>query len=221
MRRLAQPDVLKAAAIGALLTTLLSYPRLSAWTTRPFPIWYLEAVLFFTSIVLWAFVFAWHTQYTQRPVITFNLSLSLFALATAAGVLAAVGQYFLLDPTLRIKAPEDYPKSFDEWLAMTLFILAFTQLFLLFAPFAWLVRLFKNPRVAVVLTLFFGVLIFFIRMRSFSPSLSPTLFLTIITVRIVAGLMLIWLYLRGGLILVWWVGLLVEARHLLSLNSQN
>jgi hypothetical protein len=35
----------------------------------------------------------------------------------------------------------------------------------------------------------------------------------------VAGVCLVWLYLRGGMVLVWWLGLLVEARHLLSLHQ--
>jgi hypothetical protein len=61
MRRLADPNVLRSAILAALLTTLACAPRVLLWTTRPYTLGYLEAVLFFGSIVLWAFVFAWHT----------------------------------------------------------------------------------------------------------------------------------------------------------------
>ena len=72
MRRLAEPEVLKSAAMAAAAGSLACYPRLALWPGRPYPMWYLEAVLFFGGLVLWAFVFAWHTKYTDQPVFNFK-----------------------------------------------------------------------------------------------------------------------------------------------------
>src|SRR5262249_44642856 len=156
-RRLAQPEVLKASAIASLLTALACVPRLLLWTDRNAPIWYLEAVLFLGGMVLWGFVFAWHTAYTQRPVFTLKVSPALLVLAPMAGIGAGVGPRFLLDPILRVRTPEAYPTNFEQWLAKTLFSLSFLQLFLVFAPFAWLMRLIRKPAVAAVLTVLLGV----------------------------------------------------------------
>jgi hypothetical protein len=54
--------------IAAAISALVCYPRLSLWANRVYPLWYLEAVLLLGGTVLWAFVFAWHTKYTGRPV---------------------------------------------------------------------------------------------------------------------------------------------------------
>ena len=63
-----------------------------------YPAWYLEAVVLLGSILLWGFVFAWHTQYTQRPVFTLNVALAPLALATLTGLAAALFWHFALDP---------------------------------------------------------------------------------------------------------------------------
>jgi hypothetical protein len=188
VRHLVQPRTLRLAGIAALATTLACYPRLSLWGNRSAPLWYLEAVIFFCAIVLWGFVFAWHTTYTQRPVLTLKLEPRRFAIVTVVGIAVATGLHLFLDPTLRLKTPEDYPVDPEQWFALVLFSLAFNQLFLVFAPFAWLIRLFKNQWVAVGLTVLFGAVILAV---SF--------------------------YLRGGVLLSWWWTLLIEARHLLDL----
>ena len=153
VRRLADPTVLKSAALAALGSAVLCYPRFALWPARRAPIWYLEAVMFFGGIVLWAFVFAWHTRYTERPVFTMRWSPTLFGAATLAGVLAAIGMHEFIDASLRAQTPEDYPASFTQWLAMTLFSLSFAQLFLVFAPVAWLMRLCRNRTAAMALTM--------------------------------------------------------------------
>jgi hypothetical protein len=220
VRRLAQPEVLKSAVFAALLTALASWPRLAFWADKKLPTWYLETFVFLGSIVLWGFVFAWHTEYTQRPVLTFNLSIPLFVVTTVIGVLAAISQLHFLDPILRAKIPDEYPDNFEEWLAMTLFTLSFGLLFLIFAPFAWLIRLLRNRSVSLVLTVLFTVLVMVLglKRRSATVTFSPELISMLILGRLVAGVCLVWLYLRGGLVLVWWLGLLVEARHLLGLH---
>ena len=163
MRNLAQPRVLKLAGIASLVTALACYPRLSLWLNRSAPIWYLEAVIFFCGIVLWGFVFAWHTPYTHRPVFTLKMEPRLFITVTLAGIAVATAFHLFLDPALRLKMPEDYPADLRQWLAMVLFSLAFNQLFLIFAPFAWLMRLFQNRRVATVLTVLFGAFVLTIK----------------------------------------------------------
>jgi hypothetical protein len=218
MRRLAQPDVLKSAIIAALVGAVLCCPRLVLWSTRNYPLWYLEAVLFFCGIVLWGFVFAWHTHYSGRPVFTVKWSLPLFATATIVGILAAVGMHYWVDPTMRAKTPEAYPASLEQWIAMTLFSLACSQLLVLFAPFAWLIRLFRDRRTAMVLTVFFGIALLSIKLYSLATPLPWLLFVQVAAARMIGGFLAVWFYLRGGVLLVSWMALLMEARLLAGLG---
>jgi len=73
MRDLIRPELIRPTACAALATAILCLPRLSLWTSRVYPIWYLEAVIFTGSFVLWGFVLAWDSKYTGRPVFTLNL----------------------------------------------------------------------------------------------------------------------------------------------------
>src|SRR5689334_12142478 len=111
MRSLAQPEVLRSAAIAASISGLVCYPRFALWVNRPFPIWYLEAVLLLGGTVLWAFVFGWHTKYTGRPVFTLKLDPLSLLLASAAGLSAAALLYFFVDPQQRLKNPNEYPAN--------------------------------------------------------------------------------------------------------------
>src|SRR5258708_40307359 len=86
MRALAEPKVLRSALIAALLSALVCFPRLSLWSTRVYPLWYLEALLFLGGTVLWAFVFAWHTNYTGLPVFTSDVRRGAFLAASCAGL---------------------------------------------------------------------------------------------------------------------------------------
>ena len=214
VRRLAQPEVLKFAGIAALLTALLCYPRLYLWTDRRYPLWYLEAILFLGSIVLWSFVFAWHTFYTRRPVLTLKIPPWLFTATTLAGVAAGLWDRLFLDPHLRLQVPQEYPANLVEWLARTLFHLSFLQLFVTFAPFAWLMRLVHNQAVAVALTVSFGTVILVLFNRSLPAPVSAGLFSVLVVGRLVMGCLTLWIYLRGGLLLAWWWGLLFEVRLL-------
>jgi hypothetical protein len=218
MRSLAQPEVLKSAATAALLSSLACYPRLLLWLKRPYALWYLEAVLFLCGIVLWAFVFGWHTKYTRRPVFTVKMGLVPFVGATLAGVAIAILFHGWLDPSLRLRTPEDYPTTVEQWLAQTLFTLAFTQLYLVFAAFAWFMRLFQNIGMAAVLTVLFGVLVLAIKNHA-SPTPMPTpLLLGLLASRVAMGALSVYFYLRGGVLLAWWWGLLLQTRHLWKLQ---
>ena len=192
MRNLAQPRVLKLAGIASLVTALACYPRLPLWLNRSAPIWYLEAVIFFCGMVLWGFVFAWHTLYTHRPVFALKVEPRLFITVTLAGIAVATAFHLFLDPALRLIMPEDYPANLNQWLALALFSQDFNQLFFIFAPFAWLMRLLQNQRVATLE------------------------FATLLAGRSGMGFLSVSFYLRGGVLLSWWWTLLVEARNLLD-----
>jgi hypothetical protein len=194
---------------------LACYPRLSLWGNRSAPLWYLEAVIFFCAIVLWSFVFAWHTTYTKQPVFTFKLEPRLFALVTVTGIAVAAGLHLFFDPSLRLKIPEEYPANPEQWFALVLFSLAFNQLFLVFAPFAWLIRLFQNQWVATGLTVLFGVLVLAIKIRHIPTPIPDPLFATLLAGRVAMGFLAVSFYLRGGVLLSLWWTFLVEARHLL------
>jgi hypothetical protein len=181
----------------------------------------LEAVIFFCGIVLWGFVFAWHALYTHRPVFTLKLEYAPFIAATLAGIAIATVFHLFLDPALRLKMPEAYPANLRQWLAMALFSLAFNQLFLVFAPFAWLVRLFQNQRVATVLTVLFGAFVLTIKCRSATTPIPSLLFATLLAVRIGMGFLSVSFYLRGGVLLSWWWTLLIEARNLLDVAGNS
>src|SRR2546422_6201918 len=109
MRSLAQPEVLRRAAIAASISALVCYPRLSLWANRAYPLWYLEAVLLLGGTVLWAFVFAWHTKYAGRPVFSLKVEPVPLGVATCSGLTAAVVLYFFVDPAMRLRSPEEYP----------------------------------------------------------------------------------------------------------------
>jgi hypothetical protein len=217
MRHLAQPRVLILAGTAALATTLACYPRLSLWVNRAYPLWYLEAVLFFCTTVLWGFVFAWHTSYTRRPVFALKVEPRWFITVTVAGIVVATALHLFLDPSLRLRMPEDYPADPNQWLALVLFSLALNQLLLVFAPFAWLVRLLHNQRAATALTVLLGTVVLAIKIQSLSTPVPPALFAALLAGRIAMGFLAVTFYLRGGVLLSWWWTLLIEARHLLDL----
>ncbi|HWD91210.1 MAG TPA: hypothetical protein VG938_02560 [Verrucomicrobiae bacterium] len=214
MRRLAQPKVMTRAAVAAASGALLCLPRMILWGKRPFALWYLEATLFLGGFVLWAFVFAWHTEYTHRPVFTLKIKSPIFTAATCAGVACMLILHFFLDAPMRSVNPGEYPTDFAGWLAAALFGLAFADLFLIFAPYAWLMRLVRNERVAAGLTVAFGVGVWLLKFHSSPHTIPGTLFCELFAMRLAQGILGVWFYLRGGVLLVWWLGLVIEARHL-------
>ncbi len=217
MRNLAQPRVLKSAALAALVTALASLPRVSQWPERPYLTWYLETMIFLGCLVLWGFVFAWHTAYSGRPVFTLKLGAAPLALTTVAGIIVAIALRHLLDPSLRVALPEDFPKTPAQWLAMTLFGLCFTQLFLLFAPLAWALRVFQNRPFAISFTILFGVFVVLLKEDRSATRLPGSLLVWFVLARVVEGLLSVYLYWRGGVILACWWSLLLRARLLIDL----
>lgn len=201
-----------------MASALACYPRLSLWLTRSYPLWCLEMAIFLCGIILWAFVFAWHTPYTNRPVFTLKVGPKLFIAVTLAALAVAMILHLFIDPPFRLKAPEDYPADLKQWCAGVLFSLAFMQLFLVFAPFAWLIRLFKDRWIAISLTVLLGAAVSVLKMVSSGMSISFPLFSLFLFIRISMGLLSVLFYLRGGALLTWWLCLLLESRHLPDLN---
>jgi hypothetical protein len=214
MRHLLHPRVLSLASVAALASALACYPRLSLWQDPRAPIWYLEAVIFLCGIILWSFVFAWHARYTGRPVFVLKPGLKPFFTVTAAGILTAAIFRWWLDPSLRSLTPDEYPADLKHWAATVLFSLGLTQLFLIFAPYAWLMRLFKRPRVAISLTALFGTGVLALKIDSLLTPIPSALLASMLVGRVVIGFLTVLFYLRGGITMVWWWTLLLAARLL-------
>jgi hypothetical protein len=218
MRALGRPEVIKSAFMAALLTGLASYPRLTHGPGLKYPAWYLECLLFLGSMVLWAFAFAWYTRYSGRPLFILKMGWKPFALATGVGIVTAVLVSFG-DPALRARSPQDYPTTLSDWVAMTLFSLAFTQLFLVFAPFSWALRLFQRVSPAILVTVLFGLFVLAVKNRAPPTPIPSGMLLNLLLFRIIAGLVSVYFLLRGGVLLVWWWSLLLQSRHLLHLAN--
>jgi hypothetical protein len=221
MRHLLQPRVLQNAVVASLASAAVSYPRLVLWFTRPAPVWYLEATIFICGIILWGFVFAWHPPYTGRPVLTTRIEPKPFITATLLAVFLAVFYALILDPYLRTKLPDEYPPDVNHWLAYVGFALGFNQLFLIFAPCDWSLRLVKRPWLAIVMTAIFGVCVHALNISAQHVDIAPLLLAALLACRFVMGALLVWFYLRGGLLFAWWWTLVLESRHLIQLMGGN
>jgi hypothetical protein len=218
MRLLFQPQVLNRAAPASLVSALACYPRLCLWTHRPelLPIWYMEAAIFVCGVLLWGSVFAWHEAYTHRPIFICKQEFMPVMAVTLAGILTGLAFRAWVDPSLRAQFPEDYPKDMRNWLASLAFLLTFTQLFVVFATFDWLIRLVRNRWLAAGLLGAFGAAWLLQQVCQLHGVVPPGLLTALLLGRMAAGFWVVALYLRGGVWLVSWWSLLVYARHLLD-----
>ena len=221
MRDLAKTEVIKSAVIAALLGCLACYPRVDIWSDRPYPIWYLELLLVLGGFVFWAFVFAWHTKYTNRPVFNFKPGPTSFSIVTLTAMLLAGLQCWIFDPPLRARFPNEYPSNAHELIATILFSLSFTHLFLVFAPFDWAMRLFKHQSVAITVVILLGMIVIVRKLQSMPEALPAGLVVMFVSARGISSLVAVWLYARYGVAVVWWWSLLLQARHLLTIASAN
>lgn len=213
MRHLLQPRVLNQASLAAALTALACYPRLSLWAKQADSLVFLELAVLFCGVVLWGFVFAWHTPYSNRPVFTFKIEPKLFIAATALGLAAAVVFHFWLDPPLRSRFPGEYPPDLKNWFAFVPSLLTLNLLFLVFAPCDWFLRLVGNRRLAMSLAALFAASVAAMKIHSLAVPVPPLLAAALLVTRFASGLLAVWLYLRGGVLLVWWWAFLFELRH--------
>jgi hypothetical protein len=217
VRALVHPKTLRSSIPAALGSAVLALPRIILWPGRSYPVWYLETVLFLSGIVLWSFVFAWHGLFTGQPIFTLRIRRRHAVEATVAGLLCAALLHFFIDPRLRSIIPDEYPSSVLQLVAMALFSLGFGQLFTIFAPFAWSLRLFRDGRLAAVLTVLFGVALMITKKHSGPVALPAFLLVSLMILTIASVSLSIYWLLRGGILLVWWFTLLAFSRHLIQL----
>jgi hypothetical protein len=217
MRSLANSRVLAQAGAAALITSLACIPRLETWPARANPLWFSWLLLLWANFMLWSFVFGWHVKYAQQHPLTFPRQPRLWVMATAWGLAECAWLCLVVDPRLRILRPEEYPASGHDWLASSLFTVAFDPLFLCFAPFAFFVRLSRRQTAAVALTVMFAIFVQFMKLDR-APRLSDRwLVASLMTTPILASFASVYFYLRGGAWLVWWIALLTQLRLLPSL----
>ena len=214
MRHLLEPRTLTRATLAAAGTTLACCPRLLLWNTKQFPLHYLLFTIFVCCIVLWSFVLGWHKPYTGRPIFAPKFDPKLFSVVTAAGIVLSAASLFWLDPKLRAVMPEDYPVDLIHWLAKVLFLIAFWQLFLIFAPYDWLMRLCRNETITMVLTAAFGASVIAMKLQPHAEEISTPMFTCVLAGRFLGGFLAVFFYLRGGMALAWWWALIFELRLL-------
>ena len=217
MRSLLQPSVIKVSALAAAVTGLLCLPRLLLWTARPLPLWYLVAALVLTAFVMWSFVIGWHEKYSRRKPFQFSRSPVCWALATTLGLAGAWYLNRFVDPLLRLRSPEDFPADATAWLAMTLFSLSFTGLFLVLSPLDFFLRLTRRRAVAVTLLAAFNLFFLYLKLTAPDAPEPPFALMTVIGLRMISVLLSACFYLEGGVWVFWWWSLLLQSRHLAAL----
>jgi hypothetical protein len=216
MRHLGRSEVLRAAGIATLLTGSACYPRLSIWDRLEGHVFANLLVLMWCIFVLWAFVFAWHKEYFGQAPIRQDLPVRFWASIGAAGFGAAVLLRLALDPWLRGVAPWNYPESGMEWTAVVLFAVFFGALFLIFAPFAFYIRLTRNARVSSVATVLGATAVMLLRYLATADDRSVSTAALLAVVFAGQATVSLTLYLRGGALAVWLFMFLVETRHLVD-----
>ena len=190
---------MSSAALAAFATALACYPRFEMWQTRRLPIWYLELVLLTGTFFLWSFVFGWQGLYGGRDPMRPSKSVPLWALATAGALAVAGLHYFVLDPALRPFVPDEYPVSRGAWLAMAISTLTLTQLFVVFAPLAFFLRMSSRRWLAIALTLAFNLFVMLQR-SALAPTPVPSPLLAgLIGIRLLGASILVYFYFKGGL----------------------
>jgi hypothetical protein len=217
MRSLAQPKVLGRALLAALLTSAACYPRLATWAERGAPVYFLWLVMLWSMFVLWGFVFAWQFQYAGRPVMGVDkIEPKLWGLATLCAVAAAILMHFVIDPQGRLMSPGTYPADWNSWLTFSLFGLAFDPLFLCFAPFAFFIRLSRKQDSALAMAVVFGLFILALKINQSPAPASFWTLVELVSLRVLASFAALYLYLKGGALLVWWTMLIMQFRFLLD-----
>ena len=219
MRSFTEPAVLVRAALAAALTALACYPRVAHWTQREDAVWFLVAVVGWSAFVMWAAVFAWHERHGGHEVFPKGVSLKLWLTTLALGGVGAAISFHFGDPTLRQLAPTDFPRNPGQFAEHVLFNLAFEQLFLCFAPFAFCVRLLPNAKAAGGGVVLFGLLVFALKLQSVAVAITWEMAMGLVFFRALHSTVAVWLYWQGGAWLVWLFAFLLLSRHLFALGG--
>lgn len=156
---------------------------------------------------------AWHKAYSSLNVFQ-KLDGKITALSIGIATCAAIALKLAFDPVLIRYLPEAYPTTVADWFGRTLFSIFFEQLFMVMAPFAFAVRLFKSNTSAFIFTLAFNICILLMRANMSSTPLPMPLLLTMILTRTLGMTLCLLAYMRGGVYNLWIVRLLLESRTL-------
>jgi hypothetical protein len=205
---------MSAAAVATLITAPACFPRLWLWSGRPNALWFMVTLLALTAFILWSFVFGWYPACTGQPVLRFHLPSSDWVRTGLLGVASAVAVALIADTRLRELEPDDYPASLAAWTAGALFSVAFSQLFLCYAPLALFLRLFRNPAIAILLTVGFGLFLLGLQLNAAAIEADGPFLLSLFGLRVWLGWAGASLFLRGGLLLATVWSLLIESRLL-------
>ena len=205
------------AAVAGLVTALTCLPALMMSAKLPGTVWVMWPLLYWCALMLWAFVFAWHFEYSGRPVFQTAFKPKLWLGATAYALAAGVLYSLFVDPALRRLVPAEYPAGINAWLVACPFQILFAPLFICFAPFAFFMRLTHRQTVATSLTVVVSLFIAYLRLRML-PTLPP-IHITgaLLVMRAVSGFLSVYFYLNGGALLIWWVALLIQVRLLFEI----
>ncbi len=175
--------------------------------------------MLWTSYFLWSFVFGWFEQYSGHPVFVPRFPVRWWLTATVLGVAGAWIAVRFVDPMARKLTPQDYPANTGVWFAMTVFTLAFDQLFLCFAPVSFFERLIHRRKAALIGTVIFVMTVGALKIVS-SPVPPPAeLTMAILAWRFAGSIISTVLFYRGGVVLVWWWILVFQLRLLISLST--
>ena len=213
---LVRPNVIRGAAVAAIITTLACLPRLLGWVHLAYAAWFLVAVLAWASFILWSFVLGWHHRFLDSQPFVFPRNTQPWWIATVGGLTAASILFGVVDPMLRRIAPNEYPAGLASWAGMAMFDLAFVQLFVTFAPFDFFLRLFRKPWLAAWLAVVFGLFLLFLKIRSVEHAFSNGEMMFLFAGRLAIGGITAWLYWKAGTIPVLWFAFLLELRHLVA-----
>lgn len=206
---------MRLSLLATLISLPLCLPELAIWRGRPHALWFQGAMLGWCIFVMWAFVIGWSEEHAK--VAPFRIpSEKVMLLGISGGILLGVVSHLAIDPLLHAPGRifRIYPKNGLEWLAFAGFYLALETLFTCFAPLAFFARLSNCLSTAVVLTVLLNVAVLAIKLVGFLPKPSPEQLLGSLTLRIVHSVACIWLYVRGGVIPVYLLGLSAQARLL-------
>ncbi|MBG87051.1 MAG: hypothetical protein CMO80_09155 [Verrucomicrobiales bacterium] len=218
MRSFVQPKVLRRAGLAALVGTVACIPRLNYWPDRPDAVWFLAGLLAWCLFVMWGFVFGWEEKYGQAKPLAFKADPKAWGAIVLGGILAAILAARFTDPVFREIAPEEYPGSIKQWLAFVAFYLSLELIFVCFAPLAFFARLAENAQLAAGLTIGLGLAVMFLKLGTLpeSPHLGVLIWLAVF--RIAYSGACISLYRWGGILPVYTLGLIVQARLLVGLG---
>ena len=219
MQALSQPKVMARAAVAALLATLAGIPAAATSPKNLYPMWIWAPVMFLCVYMMWSFVFAWHFEYSGRPVFTPPFKPALWLGATLYAVGAGLLVHWFLDPAIRRTIPDQFPASLGSWAATALLQSVVWPLFVNFAPFAVFMRVTRRQTVSLALTVLWAVLLQYLLLAN-QPNLPPMGVTMALMLRTVVGAFLgVYFYLNGGALLVCWVVLLAQTRLLLDLAA--